>query len=614
MLKFTVITTCYNAEKYIEETMLSVLTQSDIINDVSKLQYIIIDANSTDNTQSIIQSYIKKFDCIHYIREGDSGMYDGLAKGFKLADGEIVSYINAGDFYNKTTFSILRKVFSDKNISWVTGLKTIYNEDSEITDIQYPYKYRKRLIRSGTYGKNLPFIQQESTFWRKSLLELVDFDYLVSLKRSGDSYLWFCFAKKHELIIINSYLSGFKYHSNQLTFKETGSTDIYLLEAKKFFLKKNLIDYILIILDAPLWFISKYFSKILKKFNTNNLIYSNSKWTLLKTKGIKIWACDFSSNNGEGILARSFINNFFDDLSNTSITIRNHKYSINYNNFKNFYFNNKKLTFFDKYISPYIGIIYLWYNFFLGNKTIYINFLPFWNFIIFLFLPPNTILGPITGTTEISKEMNDFEKVFRKYLMPICFRISNLILRFRFNNIIFSTNMMQKYLSKDLKSRAKFNYVLNNYFLKNFSNKSKINDNKTKNNDLVIYIRKNSNKGYKNLIKILELLKKDFKIVTVGEKLNIKGIVDYGILQKEKLYEICRNSKFTIASYENLFSLFILDCLICDVKVLFDKKKSYEIDEINNISEFPVKNMVGIDFDDDKILNQIQENIKKTIY
>ena len=133
---------------------------------------------------------------------------------------------------------MLSKVFKNKKVNWVTGLKVLYNQNSEIIDVQFPYKYRSSLIRSGVYGKYLPFIQQESTFWRAHLLKDLNYDYFKSLKRSGDMYLWFTFSKKYKLNVVYSYLSGFKYHENQLTFKETGTTDIYLEEASKFTKKK----------------------------------------------------------------------------------------------------------------------------------------------------------------------------------------------------------------------------------------------------------------------------------------------------------------------------------------------------------------------------------------
>ena len=112
MTKFTIITSCFNAEKYIAETIESVVFQTEIINSNCELEYIIIDGDSTDNTNSIIEHYKKKHSEIKHIIEKDEGLYDGLAKGFKIASGEIIAYLNAGDFFNKTAFTASRRAIN----------------------------------------------------------------------------------------------------------------------------------------------------------------------------------------------------------------------------------------------------------------------------------------------------------------------------------------------------------------------------------------------------------------------------------------------------------------------------------------------------------------------
>ena len=96
----TVITVCKNAEKYIAETIESVINQKSL-NESFKLQYLIFDGNSSDKTNEIIKRYSSQFSEIEHFIENDEGLYDGLVKGFKKAKGDIVAYINAGDFYNK---------------------------------------------------------------------------------------------------------------------------------------------------------------------------------------------------------------------------------------------------------------------------------------------------------------------------------------------------------------------------------------------------------------------------------------------------------------------------------------------------------------------------------
>ena len=83
----TVITVCKNAEKYIAETIESVINQKSL-NESFKLQYLIFDGNSSDKTNEIIKRYSSQFSEIEHFIENDEGLYDGLVKGFKKAKGD----------------------------------------------------------------------------------------------------------------------------------------------------------------------------------------------------------------------------------------------------------------------------------------------------------------------------------------------------------------------------------------------------------------------------------------------------------------------------------------------------------------------------------------------
>ena len=101
------------------------------------------------------------------------------------------------------------------------------------------------------------------------------------------------------------------------------------------------------------------------------------------------WACDYSEKTG-GNLARKFIKENYN----------NKKTKINTFRFKNF------LNY--KYILPYVLVINCWRDYLRGYKVGYLNYLPLWNFPIFLLLPPKTILGPITGGAFFTKKFNKF--------------------------------------------------------------------------------------------------------------------------------------------------------------------------------------------------------------
>ena len=190
---FTVITVFKNAEKYLYETIKSVLDQKK--SNQIKLQYIIVDGESTDISKTIVDSF--QDDSIEFYRRKDKSMFDSLSFALQKTKGDFCSYLNAGDFYSNNCLTTVLNIFNqNKHVSWLTGLKFIYNENSQITDIRFPYLYRANLIQCGAYGRYLPFIQQESTFWKSDLNDLLNYEQLSSFRNCGDLYMWQTFSKK----------------------------------------------------------------------------------------------------------------------------------------------------------------------------------------------------------------------------------------------------------------------------------------------------------------------------------------------------------------------------------------------------------------------------------
>ncbi len=107
MLKVSVITACFNSEKTIEDTILSVLHQT-----YKNIEYIIIDGASTDRTLEIIQKHRDQIACV--VSEKDKGIYDAMNKGIKRASGDIIALLNSDDFY-KDEFVVEKVVHEFKN-------------------------------------------------------------------------------------------------------------------------------------------------------------------------------------------------------------------------------------------------------------------------------------------------------------------------------------------------------------------------------------------------------------------------------------------------------------------------------------------------------------------
>lgn len=100
-MKVTVVTAVLNDAGHIEQTILSVISQTDI-----EIEYIIVDGGSKDGTLELIGKYKDKISLL--ISEPDRGVYDAMNKGIKYSTGDFVYFINSGDILLNP--SILSKI------------------------------------------------------------------------------------------------------------------------------------------------------------------------------------------------------------------------------------------------------------------------------------------------------------------------------------------------------------------------------------------------------------------------------------------------------------------------------------------------------------------------
>lgn len=92
--KFSIITVTYNAEAVLEDTILSVISQT-----YHRVEYIIVDGASKDRTPAIIDRYKDRITRI--VSEPDRGLYDAMNKGIRLATGDYLCFLNAGDCFHE---------------------------------------------------------------------------------------------------------------------------------------------------------------------------------------------------------------------------------------------------------------------------------------------------------------------------------------------------------------------------------------------------------------------------------------------------------------------------------------------------------------------------------
>jgi glycosyltransferase involved in cell wall biosynthesis len=182
--------------------MLSVLDQ-----DYPQLEYLVVDGNSTDGSQEIIKKYSDRL--AGWVSEPDMGQTDAINKGFAIANGEILAWLNSDDTYNPGAVSEAAEFLrSNPDVGMVYG--NAYYIDSEGRRIgRYPA--RKTNYEGLRRGVNT--ISQQSMFFRASLWEQVgplDPTFYYAM----DYDLWVRLASKAPIEFVDRYWANFRLHDD----------------------------------------------------------------------------------------------------------------------------------------------------------------------------------------------------------------------------------------------------------------------------------------------------------------------------------------------------------------------------------------------------------------
>lgn len=226
--RISIVTPCYNQASYLEETIQSVLSQN-----YNNLEYIIIDGGSDDGSLEIIKKYETQL--AFWVSEPDNGQYDAINKGFTHSTGEIMAWLNSDDKLAPHALSIVHEVFTQfPEVNWITGLyPIIWNKKGQAIHVDHVGGFEKQ---SFYRGANLPrkkgyarsWIQQESTFWRRTLWDCAGAKVNSQLKYAGDFELWARFFEYSHLYGVYGLIGGFRKHECQ---KTASHLDEYILEA-----------------------------------------------------------------------------------------------------------------------------------------------------------------------------------------------------------------------------------------------------------------------------------------------------------------------------------------------------------------------------------------------
>jgi glycosyltransferase involved in cell wall biosynthesis len=211
-LTLSIVTPSFNQAEYLEQAIASVLGQR-----YQKLEYVIMDGGSQDGSVAIIERHAAQL--ASWVSAPDGGHYAAVNAGFARTSGEIMAWLNADDQYLPWTFSVVAEIFAQfPEVEWLTTRWPLrWDRRGRAVRCAARAGYSREAFFRGAYvpGEGRPVIQQESTFWRRSLWERAGGKLDTNFSLGGDFELWARFSQHAELYAVDTPLGGFRVHGEQ---------------------------------------------------------------------------------------------------------------------------------------------------------------------------------------------------------------------------------------------------------------------------------------------------------------------------------------------------------------------------------------------------------------
>ncbi|MES2796018.1 MAG: glycosyltransferase family 2 protein [Bacteroidota bacterium] len=186
-MKISIVTVCYNSKNFIRQTLESVATQ-----DYPNIEHVVIDGGSNDGTVEILNEYK---DRIIFISEPDKGIYEAMNKGVKLATGEVIGTLGAGDFYpNNQVIGKVAATFERYGTDSIYGDKQYVHPGNIQKTVRY-WKSGEYKIENWLKGWMPP---HQSFYLKKKAFENYGY-YLEQFRSAGDYELMLRMLYKHKL-------------------------------------------------------------------------------------------------------------------------------------------------------------------------------------------------------------------------------------------------------------------------------------------------------------------------------------------------------------------------------------------------------------------------------
>ncbi len=216
-LSVALVTPSFNQRRFLEAAINSVLSQNH-----PRLNYAVVDGASTDGSAEMLKSFAGRL--AWTVSEKDAGQYDAINKGFRHVEGDIMGWLNSDDLHCPWTLAVVSEIFETfPEVEWLTTRFPLrWDAEGRATNCFDSRGYAREAFARGEYcggadGFFAAPIQQESTFWRRSLWERSGGALSTEFGSAGDFELWCRFARQAQLHAVSVPLAGFRQHGDQQT-------------------------------------------------------------------------------------------------------------------------------------------------------------------------------------------------------------------------------------------------------------------------------------------------------------------------------------------------------------------------------------------------------------